>query len=89
MSAKEPLYRAHEINRDIFGEELFELAFDRGVGGEVNEVIDVDAKGNRDSGWSDCRVRWIDEVPSKQAGVRCVGLRPRLCRMPVILLYQW
>jgi hypothetical protein len=41
VGAEEPINGAHEFNCDEFCQELFQLAFDLRVFGEVNAVINI------------------------------------------------
>jgi hypothetical protein len=72
VSAKEPIYGSHEINRDKVCKELFELALDLGVLQEVYKVFDIDVEGKGGCQWFGHGFGWINEVAGEQAGVGCI-----------------
>ncbi len=47
VNAKKPFDDAHEINCAVLGQQTTEQSFNRGIFGEIYEVINVETKGER------------------------------------------
>ncbi len=77
VGAKEPVNVPHEFNCDHSCEKLLKLVLDLRVFQELNEVVNVDAKGERSRGRSSCWVGWVDYVACEETWVRGVVLEAK------------
>jgi DNA-binding transcriptional regulator/RsmH inhibitor MraZ len=73
VSAKEPLNIPHEVDGDKFREDLTELAFNSITFREVDKVIHIETKAERDKSWRITLVRRIRDETGKEARIMRVG----------------
>jgi hypothetical protein len=64
---------------------LFKLAFNLRVFQEVDEVVDIDAKGEGDGGWLGHGVGWVDDVSVEKARVRCIFVEAKTVEYALFL----
>ena len=69
VDAKKPLHCAHEVNGQCFYKESFKLALNLVRGGEIDKVINVDAKSEVNHLSSVRRVIMVPNKPSEEAWV--------------------
>jgi hypothetical protein len=78
VGAKEPINGTHEFNCNNVCLELFKLAFNLWVFGEVDEIVDIETKSDRSCGRRHCWIGWINNGALKRHGSNALSLRPRL-----------